>query len=580
MKTSSASDELTAFANQTTMHGIPKIILARSLLGRVVWSAICLVAGVMFVAQLIEILTRYFSYPKKVTVEVVPVSVPFPAVSLCNMRNLDFDVLNQINRLFIESDGDAISHINSTDNRFIGEYMRYVARYILLFNQSIDIQANYSKEFQEVFSRTTLSSNIPEEIISTAAIQLEQFVVNCFFGGNPCDLSSDFTRFFDPYYFNCYTYSLPRDDVRRHQALSEGIENGWSTILLTGSGMLNRNDGIRLLPGLHESQSPVSASDGVRVVVHPPDTKPFPLTEGYDIPPGYSVSLGLRPRKNIRVGRPHGVCTESRPLEETRSGYRMIDCMKKCLQGHVVRSCDCYDVSLPRLGRDYDVRPCRLDDVLPDSCMFDASQTCIDALLSLNERIQCAKKVREHVTRNATLTADCLCHPPCHEVIYDVSYSLSKWPTPGYEGDAAFMDIFFITNFSQRFEEAKRLETIDEYFAVKNRRQSIKDFARLNVYVADNNVIITQESPDYELNQLVSDIGGQLGLWIGISVITIAEMPELFWLLVRRFSPSAGRRSGGGSGGRRDGPTSGDKGTIKRTADDGRCQQRPALSAK
>ena len=52
----------------------------------------------------------------------------------------------------------------------------------------------------------------------------------------------------------------------------------------------------------------------------------------------------------------------------------------------------------------------------------------------------------------------------------------------------------------------------------------MEDFARLNVYIADSNVIITQEMEDYSSTQLVSDIGGQLGLWVGISIITLAEV--------------------------------------------------------
>ena len=42
-----------------------------------------------------------------------------------------------------------------------------------------------------------------------------------------------------------------------------GIENGWSSIFLTGSCMLQKNKEIRMLPGLSEWQSPVSASEGV-----------------------------------------------------------------------------------------------------------------------------------------------------------------------------------------------------------------------------------------------------------------------------------------------------------------------------
>ena len=63
----------------------------------------------------------------------------------------------------------------------------------------------------------------------------------------------------------------------------------------------------------------------------------------------------------------------------------------------------------------------------------------------------------------------------------------------------------------------------------------MKDFARLNVYIADSNVIITTETPDYLSTQLVSDIGGQLGLWVGISVITLAEVFQLVFSLTHYF---------------------------------------------
>ena len=116
---------------------------------------------------------------------------------------------------------------------------------------------------------------------------------------------------------------------------------------------------------------------------------------------------------------------------------------------------------------------------------------------------------------------------PYFQVTYDVSYSLSKWPASGYEGDAAYMDVFYIQNFTQRFKDEEKFQEVSRYFNDSLRDQTMRDFARLNVYVADSNVIKTTESPDYNTNQLVSDIGGQLGLWVGISVITLTEVLEL-----------------------------------------------------
>ncbi len=49
-------------------------------------------------------------------------------------------------------------------------------------------------------------------------------------------------------------------------------------------------------------------------------------------------------------------------------------------------------------------------------------------------------------------------------------------------------------------------------------------FARLNVYFSDLEVVVRKTIPSYELPQLFCDIGGTLGLWAGISIITILEL--------------------------------------------------------
>ena len=78
--------------------------------------------------------------------------------------------------------------------------------------------------FQEVFSRTTFSANIAHDVISQAAVQIDEFVVTCYFGGNDCNRSADFSSFFDPYYFNCFTYTAPPPDGQHGDmmSLSEG----------------------------------------------------------------------------------------------------------------------------------------------------------------------------------------------------------------------------------------------------------------------------------------------------------------------------------------------------------------------
>jgi len=85
------------------MHGVPNAIRAHSLTGRVFWSLVCVVAASIFGFQLTQLLRKYFSYPRKVVIEVLPLAAPFPSISLCNMRNLDTIVLNRLNRIFLQT---------------------------------------------------------------------------------------------------------------------------------------------------------------------------------------------------------------------------------------------------------------------------------------------------------------------------------------------------------------------------------------------------------------------------------------------------------------------------------------------
>ena len=526
------------------MHGVPKAIRSKSLSGRVFWSLVCLGAALMFCLQFLQLLRKYYSYPKRVTIDIVPTPVPFPAISLCNMRNLDIIVLNNLNKIFKEAT-DPLEWGNYTQDPFINEYMNVVAKYYPMFvNPDIDMHV-----FQTVLTRTLIATNIDRELVSRAGVPFKEFIVTCRMGGLDCDRTRDFHQFFDSYYYNCFTYISPYQPQSHDSVIAEGLENGWSTVVLTGAGMLDKNDEMRMIPGTHDRVSPMSSNEGVRVVIHPPDTEPYPHTEGFDVAPGYSVSFGVKARKNIRIGPPHGNCSMKNPVGNDKYSYRLISCQKKCLQKYVVEKCGCIEVSLPGHDMYPHLKFCTSDSDIPAKCRETADDDCVKALFTVYNRFLCVRNASMHMTQNATATRSCGCYPPCHESNYDISYSLSKWPAESFDGEEAYIDIFETASYPSRFngsEDKQKLELYADYFDPKNRRVAMKDFARLNVYVADSNVLKTEESEEYTQSQLLSDIGGQLGLWVGISVITIAEVLELVvdivkWVLLRNGPCAKGR---------------------------------------
>ena len=53
------------------------------------------------------------------------------------------------------------------------------------------------------------------------------------------------------------------------------------------------------------------------------------------------------------------------------------------------------------------------------------------------------------------------------------------------------------------------------------------NFVRVNVYLSDMEVEVQEQQPSYMLSNLFSDIGGTLGLWVGLSLLTVVELIQL-----------------------------------------------------
>ena len=155
---------------------------------------------------------------------------------------------------------------------------------------------------------------------------------------------------------------------------------------------------------------------------------------------------------------------------------------------------------------------CTSDEDIPKHCRQRATEECEVALMAVYRRFICVRDTKARLTHNATFQHECACFPPCSDVNYDVTYSLSKWPAESFDGEEAYLDIFESENYPARFENDDAKNALySEYFSRENRRQAMRDFVRLNVYIADSHVLKTEESEDYSQSQLLSNIGGQLG---------------------------------------------------------------------
>ena len=380
--------------------------------------------------------------------------------------------------------------------------------------QELGFSINEYKEMLfEVYSRLGLAANIGTDLASDAGIQLEELIITLKYMSKFYNVSTSMDKIFDPYYFNCFTFKSSNVVTANANRL-QGVEYGLSLLLFTGTAgqMTTMSSEEILVPGMEEADISLASGRSARVVVHAPGTPPHFTAAGYDIPPGFSVTVGVKARENVRISQPHGNCTAT--SDNSTYKYTLTYCQINCLQNAIMKNCGCVDnkISIPEdtQGLPY----CLQLPEVPDMCFLDFGEECKQLLRKWSSSIKCRGDVYANMTVHDPASIDaCMCHPPCNDIEYDTMYSLSTIPPDTEEHTSFYFDIeAYLYNMSPQ-----RKKILQKYFG-DDYQQYVKDhfISRLNVHIADSNVIKTVELPDYEPIRLVSDIGGQLGLWIGM----------------------------------------------------------------
>ena len=121
---------------------------------------------------------------------------------------------------------------------------------------------------------------------------------------------------------------------------------------------------------------------------------------------------------------------------------------------------------------------------------------------------------------SSNLDAECQkeCPMECEQVNYDYQISQSNFPSP-YHAD----------NLKENPTIRSKL---GENLTFENIKESV---ASLNIYYEDNQFTIIEETPKTSIGDLLGSIGGNLGLFIGASVLSFVEIFEIFLFLIQEI---------------------------------------------
>ena len=218
---------------------------------------------------------------------------------------------------------------------------------------------------------------------------------------------------------------------------------------------------------------------GARVVIHNQEHPPSVLENGLAVPIGSSAYMSIRARQiDDRSRTGFSNCQERDNAWEfdivEGFNYSLAACLSDCIARDIARVCDCiHGVPVPSVGSFASYDKCSIVQLC-----------CIAASLITTE--------------------DCGCTIACNQALFDVTTTYSTYPALG---EYAML--------------AQLYNTTQE--VIRNSFLSVRVFFSELIMLTE----VTERS--YSLTALVADIGGQLGLFLGLSIISLTEF--LVWIL-------------------------------------------------
>eukprot|EP00062_Callorhinchus_milii_P019925 gi/632974997/ref/XP_007903982.1/ PREDICTED: amiloride-sensitive sodium channel subunit gamma [Callorhinchus milii] len=329
-----------------------------------------------------------------------------------------------------------------------------------------------------------LLAQVPPEDKRAMGYSADDLFLTCLYDGLPCD-SRNFSLHQHPLHGNCFTFN--------------GGENGRVLITRTGGSQ----NGLKVTLHLDEDEyNPyLVTSTGAKIVVHDQSEHPFVEDLGIAIPAGMETSIGLDLTESHKLGGPYSDCIEDLPEDNLyNKSYSLQMCLHSCFQKEMVQTCGCghYEKPLPP-GAQY--------------CDYNRFPGWI----------YCYYRLRDRFHREQLVCQE-LCRQACHCKEWTLMTSVAQWPAQSAEDW-----VLRLLSWERGRDGNKTLST--------------SELASLDIYYADLSVRNITEKPANTMVTLLSNFGGQLGLWMSCSVICVIEIVEVLlvdalWVLVR----SAGQR--------------------------------------
>ena len=298
----------------------------------------------------------------------------------------------------------------------------------------------------------------------------------------------EFRSFYHSKYGNCFIFN-------------SGIHNNGSAVAIEYVSSEEFGIEMELFAGLRDTRNPYlyePSSRGFVIMIGEQNTTALDQ-DGILINAGLYTYVAMKKTISTNLPKPYNDCYDTdsvntalaNEMKRQNITYDRHNCFTLCKQMIVIENLGCYDMRYPSL---FDAKPCS------DKKSFEKLKN-ID--LDLNK---CENE----------------CPFECETTIYETDISYVDFP-----------------NMYQFYYHKKDYDnSLNTFFS--NDNYSFNDFkqtiGRFKVYFDPLTFKIISQSPSMTFSDLVANIGGALGLFLGISILSLVELIEMFIVALEDWS--------------------------------------------
>ncbi|XP_059177452.1 amiloride-sensitive sodium channel subunit gamma-like [Physella acuta] len=322
--------------------------------------------------------------------------------------------------------------------------------------------------------------------------KVSDMMLSCLFNSDACN-ASDFKLDTFINNGNCYTFG-------------DKTVNNSKSWFVTKAGPAN---GLIIELDIEQDEYlPITESAGIKVLLHSGSEIVFPDNSGILAAPGFVTSIGIRRSETSLLPAPYGNCiSQSNVSNEIKNLYKNMGydytkdaCLRTCLQIKIHDSCDCIETDVANIIQVLNDRS--VLDLAPNETLQICNTTHTECVTGVEEQFQ-----------KRLLGCEDICLPVCEQIGYLTTVSTATWPAKRY-----------MENYIQFVNNSATANNKTYNWTGEPRQHALDNFLRLEIYYETLRYESFASSPTFDWNSLLGNIGGQLGLWLGFSVLTAIEV--------------------------------------------------------